>query len=430
MGRRRLAVQRPTAVLRADRGRDRAERDGRRQLRQTVELILGVAVGIGLADLLARLIGTGAIQIGVVVAVALVTATVIDGGPLLFGQAASSGILVVALAQPGSSLEPTRLFDALLGGGCALLLSIVILPVDADGQCAAPPGDPRRHRRSARRDRRGPSRARHRARAADARTSARARPAARGLPRDDGAGSEIASLAPLRRYARDAVGRYVRAEEHVAALTADTRVLARLIVQLLRIDAPLAREVPTAISDLGESVRALARELGEDERDARRDRSTRRPAPSASRSPTTPARRAISSRARCAASPSTSCAPAGSRSESPAARWTRDRIQRAARVPVMTGTARSGCPDLNWGPLRPERSALPSCATPRNEVPVSHRIGREPASAPAAERHHELHALAAGARQREADGAERADREHRADQRDEHGQRRGGASAK
>src|SRR5947207_8502369 len=25
----------------------------------------------------------------------------------------------------------------------------------------------------------------------------------------------------------------------------------------------------------------------------------------------------------------------------------------------------SGCPDSNWGPLRPERSALPGCATPR-----------------------------------------------------------------
>src|SRR5690242_6227905 len=27
---------------------------------------------------------------------------------------------------------------------------------------------------------------------------------------------------------------------------------------------------------------------------------------------------------------------------------------------------KSGCPDSNWGPLRPERSALPGCATPRN----------------------------------------------------------------
>ena len=28
----------------------------------------------------------------------------------------------------------------------------------------------------------------------------------------------------------------------------------------------------------------------------------------------------------------------------------------------------SGCPDLNWGPLRPERSALPGCATPRADT--------------------------------------------------------------
>ena len=33
--------------------------------------------------------------------------------------------------------------------------------------------------------------------------------------------------------------------------------------------------------------------------------------------------------------------------------------------PSRFSAARSGCPDLNWGPLRPERSALPGCATPR-----------------------------------------------------------------
>ena len=244
--------------------------NGRRQLRQTVELILGVAVGIGIADLLARVIGTGAIQIGVVVAVALVAATVIDGGPLLFGQAASSGILVVALAQPGSSLAPTRLFDALLGGGCALLMSIVILPVDAAGQVRGAAGaildgiaDTVDEIAAGLRER-DIERARRtlvQARALDARL-ARFRDAT-------AAGSEIASLAPLRRYARDTVGRYVQAEPHVAALTGDTRVLARLVLQLLRIDAPLAVEVPAALSDLAEAVRALARELAEDDLPAR-----------------------------------------------------------------------------------------------------------------------------------------------------------------
>ena len=32
---------------------------------------------------------------------------------------------------------------------------------------------------------------------------------------------------------------------------------------------------------------------------------------------------------------------------------------------VRSPGGESGCPDLNWGPLRPERSALPGCATPR-----------------------------------------------------------------
>ena len=34
----------------------------------------------------------------------------------------------------------------------------------------------------------------------------------------------------------------------------------------------------------------------------------------------------------------------------------------------------SGCPDSNWGPLRPERSALPGCATPRKRR-LSHTPG-------------------------------------------------------
>src|SRR6185503_19084184 len=37
---------------------------------------------------------------------------------------------------------------------------------------------------------------------------------------------------------------------------------------------------------------------------------------------------------------------------------------------------RSGCPDLNWGPLRPERSALPGCATPRATRSVAPRWTR------------------------------------------------------
>src|SRR5277367_4875388 len=42
-----------------------------------------------------------------------------------------------------------------------------------------------------------------------------------------------------------------------------------------------------------------------------------------------------------------------------------------AYVSVTCTTWWSGCRDLNPGPLRPERSALPSCATARSEFPRS-----------------------------------------------------------
>lgn len=241
---------------------------GRRRVRQTVELIVGVAVGIGIADLLVHVIGTGAIQIGIVVAVALIAATAIDGGPLLFGQAASSGILVVALPVPGGeSFPPTRLLDALLGGACALLVGFVILPHDADREIS----------RAARRILEGIADVvdgvAGALRARDVEAARRCMVQARSLDQrlagfreTTAAGSEVVMLAPLRRYSRDAVARYALAEEHVTALTSDTRVLARLVLQLLRIDAPLAPPLPAAISDLAEAVRALANELETDGR--------------------------------------------------------------------------------------------------------------------------------------------------------------------
>ncbi len=39
--------------------------------------------------------------------------------------------------------------------------------------------------------------------------------------------------------------------------------------------------------------------------------------------------------------------------------------ERGTHRDVSLSLLPSGCPDSNWGPLRPERSALPGCATPR-----------------------------------------------------------------
>ena len=62
----------------------------------------------------------------------------------------------------------------------------------------------------------------------------------------------------------------------------------------------------------------------------------------------------------------TACCGSGSceqaRASPEAARAARCQSTRAARG---RGGFQSGCPDSNWGPLRPERSTLPGCATPR-----------------------------------------------------------------
>ena len=70
------------------------------RLRRSAELLLGNAVGIFFADLLIAQIGTGVWQLGLVVAIALTTAIMVGGGPILIMQASSAGILIATLTPP------------------------------------------------------------------------------------------------------------------------------------------------------------------------------------------------------------------------------------------------------------------------------------------------------------------------------------------
>ena len=85
--------------------------------RRAFEIALGVALGLGIADLLVRVIGVGALQIGIVVVLAMAAAVLLGEGTLLVNQAAISAILVVLLQPPGSGFSPDRFFNALVGGG-------------------------------------------------------------------------------------------------------------------------------------------------------------------------------------------------------------------------------------------------------------------------------------------------------------------------
>jgi hypothetical protein len=224
-------------------------------------MVVGVSIGVLLADLLTAAIGHGTWQIALFVALAMAVAVLVGGGPLLVGQAASSAVLVATLAPPGGGVDLSRSLDALVGGVIALAVNF-LLPIDAVG----------RARRAARpliaelaatledvaagleaRDRVGAEAALERARSLD--------PLADTLRASIAAGVETVRLAPRRRAHREPLALYAGAAEHLALAVRNVRVLARGAVRALVLDDNVPPDVPAAIRDLAEAVRALGREL-------------------------------------------------------------------------------------------------------------------------------------------------------------------------
>src|SRR5829696_717071 len=105
--------------------------------RRAIQVVLGVSFGLVFASLLTRAIGAGAIQVGIVVALAVTVAIYLSQEPLFLNQTAISAMLVVALeSSMAPSLAPSiysfmleRFLDALLGGSVAMITSL-LLPVN------------------------------------------------------------------------------------------------------------------------------------------------------------------------------------------------------------------------------------------------------------------------------------------------------------
>jgi uncharacterized membrane protein YgaE (UPF0421/DUF939 family) len=97
--------------------------------RRAIELVLGVAVGITVADLIVSALGTSTPVLMLVVALSMGAALLVGGGTLLVSQAGVSAIFVTTVEQP-HGLTPNRFIDALIGGTVALLVSQVLLPRD------------------------------------------------------------------------------------------------------------------------------------------------------------------------------------------------------------------------------------------------------------------------------------------------------------
>src|SRR5829696_7165296 len=90
-----------------------------------------VEVGVAVADLLVLLIGSGTWQLLVIVMLAMTAAILLGSGTLLVTQAAASAVLVVTLSPPDlTGISFSRSLDAAVGAATALVVSLLVLPID------------------------------------------------------------------------------------------------------------------------------------------------------------------------------------------------------------------------------------------------------------------------------------------------------------
>lgn len=224
---------------------------------RAIQLVFGVAVGLTIADLLVLVIGTGTLQIAVVVALAMAAAVFLVGKPLLVTQAAISAMLVVTLQPPDAGFSLDRFFEALIGSGVALAVH-VLLPIDPERrvkkairlvinesigvleETAAALADG---------DRMRADRALLRAREIDE--------TVRDFRETLNAGHETARIAPSRRRALEHLELYAGAANQIDLTVRNVRVLARAAVSLLREDNTASGLLSGAVLDLARAVRFL-----------------------------------------------------------------------------------------------------------------------------------------------------------------------------
>jgi uncharacterized membrane protein YgaE (UPF0421/DUF939 family) len=226
--------------------------------RRAVELAIGVSVGIAVSDVVISGIGVGTWQLSLVVMVTVAIALLVGRGQLLVNQAAVSAALVATLQPPSQGITFARAIDAMIGGGVALLVSGLILPVRPEAMI----------RRSAwpvldelaatledvgaaldARDLAGAEAALARARAIDELTDS--------FVQAVGTARETARFAPQRRRARPYVETWSDAAHHLDLAVRNVRVLARGAIRAIRLDENVPAEVGEALRQLASAVRAM-----------------------------------------------------------------------------------------------------------------------------------------------------------------------------
>ncbi|MGA8850994.1 MAG: FUSC family protein [Aeromicrobium sp.] len=233
--------------------------------RTLFELVLGVAIGVLMGELLVLGIGRGAWQMALIVVFTVVVSTLLGLKGLALTQAATSSVLLAAIVPAVGAGNPaiTRFLDALVGGvvGLAAILLIPRNPVrDIDREVQS----------ILTRVADILGRIAQALRTVDADLADQQLAAARDMqPQVDVMTAtaanvrEIARMSPVRWSQREHVQTYVATVRDLDNAVRDTRVLARKASTLLRFREPVPADMESAIDGLARAFTIFADDLSE-----------------------------------------------------------------------------------------------------------------------------------------------------------------------
>jgi uncharacterized membrane protein YccC len=226
--------------------------------RRAVELTLGVAFGILIADFVVSILGVGAVQAAIVVALAMTVAAFLGRQEIGVKEAAISAMIIMITFRSSDAGFPLdRFLEALIGGGTALLVN-ALLPVNPERMVteAAYPlfdesvnvlkeladaldkGDAQRVQA-----------AYLKAQEIDARVS--------GLKEAVVAGRETARLAPPRRRSLGHLELYAAAADQIDLTVRDVRALARAALAVVQPGSAAPERLSRAIRGLARATESL-----------------------------------------------------------------------------------------------------------------------------------------------------------------------------
>jgi uncharacterized membrane protein YgaE (UPF0421/DUF939 family) len=234
-------------------------------MRRAIELIIGVALGIALGDLLRRGIGVGEWQLALTVGLAMAAAVALGAGHLVLTEAAVSASLVATVSLDTQGFPPTRLLDVLVGGAVALVFSQLLFPVkplNVVREAVESVLNEIAQTLNAVADALD---------ATDLRGAERALLSARRVSDDWSrfeqaldVAREAAQYAPPRRRAREPLDTYREAGLPLDLMVRDVHVVARGAVRALTIRDHIPEGLTDALRDLSRATRDLTRQLAND----------------------------------------------------------------------------------------------------------------------------------------------------------------------